>query len=203
MVEMPRRSVEETERTRETIVGEAVTMASTDGLEGLTIGRLADQVGMSKSGLIRHFGTRERLQLAALERAVAIFTAEVWEPVAGEPEGLVRLRAVCEFWLSYLRRGVFPGGCFLSAASLEFDDRPGPVRDAVAAHMERWLGVLGREAKAAVAAGELPPDTDPRQLAFELNAVFMGANWSHRLLRDPQTFTRARRAIDRLLTAAS
>src|SRR5690349_2279718 len=106
---MARRSVLATERTRETIVGEAVTTASTDGLEGLTIGRLADQVGMSKSGLIRHFGTREALQLAALERAVAIFTAEVWEPVAGKPTGLVRLKAICEAWLSYLKRDVFPG----------------------------------------------------------------------------------------------
>ena len=153
------------------ILDRATAMASTDGLEGLTIGRLADEVGMSKSGLIGHFGSKERLQLAALEAATARFTAEVWDPAADQPAGLVRLRAITAAWLSHLRRGVFPGGCFLTAASLEFDDRPGPVRDQIAATMERWLTVLGREAKLAREAGELPPETDPRQLAFELWAL--------------------------------
>ncbi len=199
---MPRRTRGETARTRTTIVDRAVSVASTDGLEGLTIGRLAEQVGMSKSGLIRHFGTKEHLQLAALEAATARFTGEVWDPVAEEPGGLVRLRALCASWLSYLRRGVFPGGCFLSAASLEFDDRPGPIRDEVATTMRRWLWLLGRDAELARDAGELPADTDPRQLAFELNAAFMGANWAHRLLRDDAALERAQRSVDRLLTAA-
>lgn len=196
---MPRRSREDTERTRSTIVERAVTVASTDGLEGLTIGRLADQVGMSKSGLIGHFGTRERLQLAALEGAVARFTREVWEPVADEPPGLVRLRALCASWLSHVRRGVFPGGCFLSAASLEFDDRPGPVRDEIASSIKRWLWLLGRDADLARDAGELPATVDPRQLAFELNAAFMAANWALRLLRDEEALDRAQTTIDRLL----
>lgn len=196
---MPRRSREEAAQTRSTIVEEAVDVASTNGLEGLTIGTLAEQVGMSKSGLIRHFGTKEGLQLAALEAAIERFTAEVWEPVAGEPPGLTRLRAICASWISYLERGVFPGGCFLSSASLEFDDRPGPVRDEVAAAMERWLAALARDAEIARAAGELPPDTDPEQLAFELNAIFMGANWASRLLRDPDAFTRAESSFARLL----
>jgi AcrR family transcriptional regulator len=196
---MPRRTQEEADRTRTVIVDRAVAVASTDGLQGLTIGRLAGQVGMSKSGLIRHFGSKEGLQLAALEAATDVFVEEVWNPVAGEPAGLVRLRALADSWLSYLRRGVFPGGCFLSAASLEFDDRPGPVRDRVAATMERWLGVLAHEARVAVEAGDLPPDTDPDQLAFELNAAFMGANWANRLLRQDEAFRRAEATIDRLL----
>lgn len=198
---MPRRSRAAAEQTRTTIVDLAVEVASTDGLQGLTIGTLAERVGMSKSGLIGHFGTKERLQLAALESAIAVFTREVWEPVAEEPEGLTRLRAVCASWLSYLRRGVFAGGCFLSAASLEFDDRPGAVRDEIAATMKRWLWLLGRDAELARKAGELPEGADPRQLAFELNATLMGANWAHRLLRDDTAFDRAQHAIDRLLVS--
>lgn len=196
---MPRRSREETAETRSTIVAEAVDVASLNGLEGLTIGTLADSIGMSKSGLIRHFGSKEGLQLATLEAAIARFSAEVWEPVAEEEPGLTRLRATCASWLSYLRRGVFPGGCFLSSASLEFDDRPGPVRDEVAAAMDRWLKVLARDAEIARDAGELPADTDSGQLAFELNAIFMGANWASRLLHDEAAFGRAQRAIARLI----
>jgi AcrR family transcriptional regulator len=197
---MPRRTQEDADRTRTAIVDRAVTVASTDGLEGLTIGRLAEQVGMSKSGLIRHFGTKERLQLAALEAAAGIFVDEVWAPAADQQPGLPRLRALCAAWISYLRRDVFPGGCFLTAASLEFDDRPGPVRDQVAATMERWLSVLAHEAQLARDAGDLPRDTDPRQLAFELNSVFMGANWAHRLLRDDGAFERAQTSVERLLS---
>jgi AcrR family transcriptional regulator len=156
---------------------------------------------MSKSGLIGHFGTKEQLQLAALQSAVERFTAEVWAPVVDEPAGLTRLRAIGASWLSYLRREVFPGGCFLSAASLEFDDRPGPVRDQVVGAMQRWLWVLGRDAEIAREAGELPAHTDSRQLAFELNATLMGANWAHRLLSDPSAFERAQVAIDRLLSS--
>jgi AcrR family transcriptional regulator len=196
---MPRRSREDAERTRDAIVEEAVDTASVAGLEGLTIGVLADRVGMSKSGLIRHFGSKEGLQLAALESAVARFTATVWEPVADEPAGIERLRATCASWLSYLERGVFPGGCFLSSASLEFDDRPGPVRDEIARAMRRWLGVLARDAEIARVAGELPADTDPEQFAFELNAIMMGTNWAFRLLRDEAAFTRGRDAAERLL----
>lgn len=196
---MPRRSEAQVAESRAAILRTAVEEMSVHGFEAASIGRLASALGMSKSGLIRHFGTRERLQLAALEAAVERFTAEVWVPVAGELPGLPRLRALCASWLSYLRREVFPGGCFLTAASLEFDDRPGPVRDQVAATMERWLWLLASEAKTAREAGDLPPETDPRQLAFELNAALMGANWAHRLLGDPAAFDRAQTVVDRLL----
>jgi AcrR family transcriptional regulator len=198
---MPRRSQADTAQTRSTIVESAVDMASTDGLEGLTIGRLAETVGMSKSGLIRHFGSKERLQLAALESATERFIHEVWMPVADEEPGMARLEAMCESWLSYIERGVFPGGCFLSAASLEFDDRPGPVRDRVADTMERWLDLLASEARRAQADGDLSTSAAPRQIAFELNAAFMGANWAHRLLRSPEVFASARTAIDRVLSS--
>ncbi len=196
---MPRRSREAAAATREQIVERAVDVASTEGLEGLTIGRLAGDLAMSKSGLIGHFGTREALQLAALERANDRFRREVWDPVAGEPEGLARLRAIADAWLSYLERGVFPGGCFLSAASLEFDDRPGPVRDAIAGAMRLWLRVVARDAACAIAAGDLPPAPGAEQVAFELNALMMGANWAARLHRDERAFLRARDAVGRLL----
>ena len=196
---MPRRSREDAAQTRDTIVASAVDMASTDGLEGLTIGRLADVVGMSKSGVVGHFGSKEQLQVAALEAAQARFVEEVWRPVADEEGGIERLRALCESWLSYLQRGVFPGGCFLSAASLEFDDRPGPVRDLVAESMGRWLAVLEAEAATAMEDGDLSASVPPRQIAFELNGVFMGTNWAHRLLRSDECFATARVAIGRIL----
>jgi AcrR family transcriptional regulator len=196
---MPRRSREDAERTRDAIVEEAVDAASIAGLEGLTIGVLADRVGMSKSGLIRHFGSKEGLQLAALEAAVARFTETVWEPVAERPPGIERLAAICSAWLSYFEREVFPGGCFLSSASLEFDDRPGPVRDEVAETMRRWLAVLARDAEIARVAGELPKDTDPEQLAFEVNAIMMGVNWALRLFGDGGAVARGRAAVERLL----
>ncbi|HEV2062383.1 MAG TPA: TetR/AcrR family transcriptional regulator [Solirubrobacteraceae bacterium] len=196
---MPRRSRQAAAATRSQIVEHAVDVASTHGLEGLTIGRLADDIGMSKSGLIGHFGTREALQLAALDRAIERFREEVWDRVAAQPEGVVRLRALADAWIAHLERGVFPGGCFLTAASLEFDDRPGPVRDRVAETMRLWLRVVARDARVAIARGDLPPHPEPEQLAFELNALVMAANWGARLHRDEEAFARARIAVIRLL----
>ena len=198
---MARRSRADTASTRAAILDLAVDTASVAGLEGLTIGRLAEQAGMSKSGLIGHFGSKEQLQLAALEAATQRFVTEVWAPVAEEREGLPRLRALTRSWLSYIERDVFPGGCFLSAASLEFDDRPGAVRDAVAGAMRRWIDLLVSEIERARTTGELPSSTDAEQLAFELNATLMAANWARRLLEDPAALARAMRSIDRLLPA--
>src|SRR5687767_7398899 len=126
---VPRRSREEALATRAQIVERAMTVASTEGLEGLTIGRLADDVGMSKSGLIGHFQSKEALQVAALEHAGEVFRHEVVEPVRKHPAGRERLHAIADEWIAYLERRVFPGGCFFAAATLEYDDRPGPVRD--------------------------------------------------------------------------
>lgn len=193
----PRRSAAEAAETRQTIVARAVAVASTDGLEGLTIGRLAGDLSMSKAGVIGHFGSKERLQLAALEGAIAIFTRTVWEPLAGRPAGLARLLAICDAWVAHLESGVFPGGCFLTAASTEFDGRDGPVRDRVAEALGLWRSVIEHDVRVAVAAGELPEATDPAQVWFECNALAMGLNQALQLFSDEGAPERARRAMRR------
>jgi AcrR family transcriptional regulator len=197
---MPRRSREEATQTKNAILGRATALGSLEGLESLTIGRLADELGLSKSGVYGHFGSKENLQLSTVEAALKSFRDEVWEPAADEPPGLPRLRAVMDAWLSYLERSVFPGGCFLTAASLEFDDRPGPVREVVATTWTRWLRVLAREIVTAQEQGELDPDMDPDQAAFELNAHVMAGNWAKQLFGGPEALEPSRAAIDLLLT---
>ena len=192
---MPRRSRDEAAATRAHIVERAMTVASTDGLEGLTIGRLAGDLRMSKSGVIGHFQTKEGLQVAALEEASEVFRREVVEPARAHPPGLERLRAIGERWISYLERGVFPGGCFFAAATMEYDDRPGPVRDRLEAGQRAWLGYVARQA-------ELAGFDDPEQLAFEMYSVILGANANHRLFGSDAAFTRARQAMNRLLQEA-
>jgi AcrR family transcriptional regulator len=177
---------------REAILERAVDLASTEGLEGLTIGRLATELDMSKSGLFGHFGSKEELQLATTEVASRRFITEVIEPASSHPEGAARLRALGESHLDYLERGVFAGGCFFAAASIEFDDRPGPVRDRVRDTVAAWIGYL--ETQAEVAGAD-----DPKLVAFELYALAQGANSAFRLFGDPEAFARARRAIDALL----
>jgi AcrR family transcriptional regulator len=182
------RGVRNAARTREAILGRAVDLASVEGLEGLTIGRLAGELGMSKSGLFGHFGSKEGLQLATVEEASGRFIAEVIEPTFAVPEGADRLRALGESYIDYLERGVFSGGCFFAAASVEFDDRPGPVGDRVRESVASWMGYLEGQAKAAGAA-------DPELLAFELHALAQGANSAFRLFGDPRAFKRARQAM--------
>jgi AcrR family transcriptional regulator len=198
---MPRRSVADTQRTRSTILDRCVAVASIEGLEGLSIGRLADDVGMSKAGVLNHFGTKEELQLAALVRVREIYTREVWEPASSAAPGRARLLAICDHWLDYLGRDVFPGGCFVTAASCEFDDRPGRVRDAVAAAHGRWLKVLASEARTAIRNGELPRGTDPDDVAFQLNAIAMGVNQARHLFEDPDAPARGWRAMRAVLNA--
>ncbi len=198
----PRKSVVEAGRTRDRIVERSVAVASVEGLEGLTIGRLAADLGMSKSGLLGHFGTKEALQLAALQRASAIFARAVWEPAEQLTPGLTRLRAVCENWITYLERerAAFPGGCLFTTAVVEFDGRDdGPVRDAVARLFRTWRRRLIVDLRVAVRRGELPAETDPRQVAFELTGLYMGLNQAIQLLRDPHAPDRTRRALARLL----
>jgi AcrR family transcriptional regulator len=195
----PRHSNAVAAETRESIVREAVQRASREGLEALTIGTLAADLDMSKAGVIGPFGSKEALQLAAIEAGNAIFRREVWEPVAELEPGLERLTAICDAWLAHLSGGVFPGGCFITAAAAEFDGRPGPVRDAVNSTLTLWLRVLAGEAKAAVANGELPAGTDPRQVAFELNSIAMGVNQGLQLRSDPRAVQHGRRAMERVL----
>ena len=177
---------------RDAILERAVEVASEEGLEGLTIGRLSSELGLSKSGLFGHFGSKEELQLAAVDAASAIFVREVIEPALDQPEGAARLRAYCENFVSYLERKVFSGGCFFAAASAEFDGRPGAVRDKLRDGQHALLGELAKQAKLAGA-------DDPDQLVFELHSLIQGANARYQLLDDAGAFARARRAIDRLL----
>jgi AcrR family transcriptional regulator len=179
-------------RTREAILARAVDLASAEGLEGLTIGRLASDLGMSKSGLFRHFGSKEELQLATVDAASRRFVAEVVEPALDEPDGAPRLRAMCERYLDHLEAGVFSGGCFWAAVSSEFDSRPGAVRDRVRQRVEAWVGNLATLARAAAVE-------EPDQLAFELHSVAQGANQRYQLFGDPDSFDRARKTFDRLL----
>ncbi len=198
---MPRRSQSAVAKTRATVTRAAVDRASVEGLEGLTIGGLAGETEMRKSSVFSLFGSKEDLQRATLEAADEQFRKEVWSPVADEEPGLPRLLALCDSWLDYHRREVMPGGCFLTTATIEYDARPGPLRDAVAQTMKRWLGVLEREATVAIEAGDLPGETDPADVAFQLNALAAGASYGFQLWRDPEMFARARRSMRAALGA--
>ena len=196
---MPRRSQAAVAETRAAVTQAAVDRASVEGLEGLTIGGLAGETEMRKSSVFSLFGSKEELQRAALAAAVEQFKREVWVPVADQEPGLPRLLALCDSWLDYHRRGVMPGGCFLTTATIEYDARPGPLRDQIAATMKQWLGVLEREAATAAEAGDLPADIDPTDVAFELNALAAAASYGFQLWRDPEVFDRALRSMRRLL----
>ena len=196
---MPRRSQASVAETRAQVTRAAMDRASVEGLEGLTIGGLADDVEMRKSSVFSLFGSKEDLQRAALDAAVEQFTAEVWGPAADEEPGLARLLALCDSWLSYHQREVMPGGCFLTTATIEYDARPGPLREEVARTMERWLLVIEREAATAIEAGELPDGTDPADVAFQLNALAAAASYGFQLHRDSRVFERARRSMRRVL----
>jgi len=197
---MPRSSKAEAARTRSAVVSRAVDLASAAGLEAVSIGRLADELGLSRSGVIGPFGSKEELQLAAVQAASERFRAEVWDPVADRPPGLPRLVAIVDAWFSYLERDVFPGGCFLTAASLEFDDRPGAVRDAIASAWAHWLAVIEREAATAHQRGELSGDPWARQLAFQLHAYVMAGNWAKQLFGGSAHLAAGRAAAQQLLT---
>jgi AcrR family transcriptional regulator len=178
--------------TRAAILDRAVDLASIDGLEGLTIGRLAGELEMSKSGVFAHFGSKQELQLATVEAAATRFREAVIDPALDTAEGAPRMRAMAAAYRTHLDSDAYSGGCFWAATSAEFDDRPGPVRDAIAAALSAWLGELERQARIAAVA-------DPALLAFELYAVVMGANSRYRLTGDRGVFGYARRSVERLL----
>jgi AcrR family transcriptional regulator len=189
------------ERTRQAILEVAVHLASAVGLEGLTIGRLAAKLEMSKSGLFAHFGSKEELQLATIEAARSIFIREVVQPAIEAAQGLSRLWKLCDYWLDYIQREVFQGGCFFAAAAAEFDGRPGLVRDRIAEIMKEWLDGLERAVRESQAAGHLERSIAPAQLAFEINALEMGANWAFQLYGDRQAFAKARAGVLKRLNA--
>ena len=193
---MPRHPHSHGARTRGTIVRAAADLASVEGLDGLSIGRLASELAMSKSGLFAHFGSKEELQLATIEEARQRYAREVIEPARAAGSGITRLHALCEAFLSYLERAVFPGGCFFASAMAEFDSKaPGPVRDRIAQCQDQWMSTLERAAQQAQEQGELRTGSDPRQLAFELEAALLSANWYFHLFNDATYLDRARRAV--------
>jgi AcrR family transcriptional regulator len=178
------------ERTRAAILDEAARLATMVGLDGLT-----NAIGISKSGLYAHFGSKQELQLATIEGARETFVAEVLRPALSAPRGIQRLLAACEMFLSHVERRVFPGGCFFSAAAADVGSWPGPVRDSVAAQQREWLILLERLVREAQQLDELDPSVDPTQLAFELQALLAAANTSFILHGDAAVFERARRAV--------
>jgi AcrR family transcriptional regulator len=190
-------------RSRAAILGEAARLATVEGLQGLSLARLADAVGMSKSGLFAHFGSKEELQLATVETASGIFERVVIEPAADAAPGVPRLRAYVERFLDHVEQGVFPGGCFFVSAASELDARPGPVRDSAMAFNGRWIALLAEAVEAGQAAGELDRDADPQQVAFELNAYMVAGNIQFVASGDPMALDRVRRAVEtRLATLA-
>ena len=190
-------------RSRDSILREAAGLVTVEGIEGLSIARLASAVGLSKSGLFAHFRSKEELQLATLETADQIFRAEVVEPALRTPTAAGRLRALCEEFLSHIERGVFPGGCFFASVAAEIDTHPGPVRDRALAIVAEWLNGLEATARKAQVEGAIDPDEDPAQIAFELNAYLLHANAQYVASGSREPLDRARHAIDRLLRHVS
>jgi AcrR family transcriptional regulator len=182
-------------RTREAILARAVDIASVQGLEGLTVGSLAEQLRMSKSGLFAHFGSKEDLQLATIEKARQIFIEQVTRPAIAARKGMPRLWKIIDLWLALVERNVFKGGCFFSAASFEFDSRRGVVRDRIAAIMQEWIGVITRAVYEAQNASHVDPKVDPTRLALEVHALALGAHWAYQLLDDRQAYSRARTIV--------
>jgi AcrR family transcriptional regulator len=189
-------------RSRHVILDAAARLATVEGLEGLSIGRLAEHIGMSKSGLYAHFGSKEELQLATVETAAAIFQEDVIRPTEAVKAPLARLEALCEAFLSHLERRVFPGGCFFVSAAAEFDTHPGPVKEEVASFLRGWLATLEELAARAQREGNLDATEDPAQLAFELDAYLLMANMAYVLNNDPRTLQRARTAVQTRLDHA-
>jgi AcrR family transcriptional regulator len=190
-----RRQRSDGQRSREAILKGASELATIEGLEGLSIGRLADHIGMSKSGLYAHFGSKEELQLATIDAAQEIFDREVVGPALEQPQGLAQVLAFSEGYLSYLERHVFPGGCFFASVAAEVDSRDGRVtdrlRDLMGGGMQ-WLAGLLREAQAR---GEVDPAAVADQLAFEIDALLHGANAGFTLYRSDESLERARRGV--------
>ena len=183
------------QRTRQAILDVAARLATEEGLEPLSIGRLAHAAGMSKSGLFAHFGSKEELQLATVDHAASIFVREVIAPARSAPEGLPRVWALCEGMIDYSERQVFPGGCFFASASFEFKRRPGPVRERIEASVRNWRSYLEHAVERAQEAGDVDDTVGAREIAFELDAYAQAANAQYQLFGDAGVFAEARRAV--------
>ena len=198
-----RRRRSDGERSRRAILDAAARLATVEGIDGLSIGGLAKSIGMSKSGLYAHFGSKEELQLATIDTAEDVFNTDVIEPAMQSDDGLPRAQALCERFLSHVERGVFPGGCFFNSVAAELDTQPGPVRDRIAAVLAEGMGLMATSLAAAQRQGDLNSDVDVEQIAFELNAMLAQANAVFLLYGNRKVFDLARSAIrDRLARAA-
>lgn len=188
--------------TREAILARSYTLACATGLEGLTIGALAAQVGMSKSGVFAHFGSREDLQLATLDLAARLFAQHTLLPALTAPRGLPRLRTIMANWFTWMRHEQ-DGGCIFAAAASEFDDRPGPIRDRLLEHETEWRDQLARAARLAMESGEFEPDTDPTLVAFELYAIALVVHHHAGLTGYADAVQHGNRALERLIRSYS
>jgi len=187
------------EQTRQAILGRAFELATVVGVSGLSIGRLAEEMGLSKSGLFAHFGSKEALEVAVVEEARRQFVQEVMVPALAHARGEPRVRELFERWLRWGHR---PGGCFFVGASAELDDRPGPPRDALVQAIKDWLDSISTAIRIAISEGHFRSDVDADQLAFEVYSIMYGAHTFFRFLRDPGAIARARAALDRLIISA-
>ncbi len=190
------------DHTRTLILETAAQLATVDGLEGLSIGRLASALEMSKSGVYAHFRSKEQLQLATIESALETFNREVTGPALQADSAYEQLHEICELFLSYLERRVFPGGCFFVTVTAEFDARPGPVREKVVEAQQGWMAFLTQLAGTAKDEGSLADDVDPAQLAFELNAFLEAADLLYLMLDEPDIMERTRTAVRAALARA-
>lgn len=187
------------EQTRQQILDTALGKARECGLDGLTIGTLADGLKMSKSGVFAHFGSKEELQIAVLREAAEQFTEQVLRPALTAPRGLARMRAILQHWLRYSVASGLPGGCLFIAAAAEFDDRPGPIRTFLQQQQNQWRQSLLKAVHMAVETGELPASTDGEQFGFELFALVLASHHDQRLLGAADALSRANRGFDRLV----
>lgn len=191
------------ERSRAAILREAARLATVEGIDGLSIGRLAEAVGMSKSGLFAHFGSKEELQLATIETAGEVFAEHVLAPAGDAGTALERLQRLTDGFLRHVEDNVFPGGCFFASVAAEMDTHPGPVRDRAVQVTSDWLAELEQTVREAQAEGAIDPSADAAQLAFELDAFLLLANAQYVIGRETTPFERARRAIELRLAAAA
>ena len=194
-----RRTRSDGNRTRSSILRAAASLATVDGLEGLSIGNLAAAIGMSKSGVYAHFASKQELQLATVAEAGQVFADEVVQPALVAQAGLAQLAAVCEAFFEHLRRRTFPGGCFFAGAALDMGTRPGPVKEAVAAFQTAFVDLLKGFAATAIEQNELPADEDPARLAFELNGIILATDANFVLHDDPAVLDLAREVVHRRL----
>src|SRR5258706_2003718 len=186
------------ERTRAAILDEALRLVSKAGLDGLTIGTLADATALSKSGLFAHFGSREDLLLAVLDHGQKQFTEVVLKPALAKPRGVPRLRAMFVNWLDWTESAELPGGCPMIGGATEFDDKPGPVRDMLADGQRTWIETLKRGVRQGIEEGQLVADTDPEQIAFEMFGIALVVHHHRRLLGYPKARSRALAALESL-----